>query len=471
MGVGRTSILDTLAELSLQGIDHPDLPRHLDRLDPLQRFRKEFHIPSVAAINRHSASVGLPSKTGHPDGSSSSSDDEAIYLCGNSLGLQPIRTKALLDQELQIWAQCGVHGHFNHQFDRPWVSIDDNVIEESARIVGAEPDEVAIMNSLTVNVHLLMVPFYRPTTERFKIIMEGKAFPSDYYAIESQVKFHGLDPKTTIVEIDPRDGEYALRTEDILATIRREGSSTALVLISGIQYYTGQFFDIEAIAQAAREQGCLIGVDLAHAVGNVPLELHRWQVDFACWCSYKYLNSGPGGIGGAFVHSKHAGDSSLSRFAGWWGTNPATKFQMSHEFEPIAGAAGYRLSNPSVLATIALLGSLQVFAETDMASLRHKSVRLTAYLELLVEHLQDKYPGRLRIITPLDESQRGCQLSLLFLEEGRMMPVFERLLEHGVVCDERKPDVIRVAPAPLYNSFADVYQFFRCLDEALAATL
>ncbi|KAI9014852.1 pyridoxal phosphate-dependent transferase [Gaertneriomyces semiglobifer] len=387
-------------------------------------------------------------------------DSDCIYLCGNSLGLQPKKTRKLLEEELDVWASAGVQGHFNHPYGRPWVSIDDHVIAESARIVGAQNHEVTIMNSLTANLHFLMISFYRPTTHRYKIMMEAKSFPSDYYAIESQVSLHGFSPKDAIIEVEPRNGEDTIRTEDILQRIEEEGDKVALVLFSGVQYYTGQFFELDRITSAAKKKGCMVGFDLAHAVGNVPLRLHDWEVDFACWCTYKYLNAGPGGIGGAFVHEKHA-RSQLPRLAGWWGTDPAQKFVMDHVFRPIPGANVYRVSNPNVLATTSLLGSLQVFARTTPEDLRAKSVLLTGYLEVLLMGVQG-----FKILTPSESHQRGCQLSLLF-DGGLMLPVFEELQRAGIVVDERKPDVIRVAPTPLYNTFTDVWTFVKILKEAI----
>lgn len=371
-----------------------------------------------------------------------------------------------------MWAQRGVNGHFDHPLNRPWVSIDDTVITESARIVGAKPNEVAVMNSLTANLHFMMVSFYQPTPRRYKIIMEGKAFPSDSFAITSQVKFHGFDPEAgAVIEINPRPGEHNLRTEDILEVIEREGDSVALVLFSGVQYYTGQWFDMETITKAGHAQGAYVGFDLAHAVGNVPLKLHDWGIDFACWCSYKYLNAGPGGIGGAFLHEKHF-SSNLPRFAGWWGTDPSTKFAMDNTFRPIPGAAGYRLSNPSVVSTVSLLGSLQVFEKTSMADLREKSLLLTGYLELLLDLLLldlEKNGGSapFKVITPRDPGARGCQLSVLFATSDMMEKVFMRMGLRGVLADERRPSVIRISPAPLYCSFKDVYDTVDSLRDSL----
>ncbi|TPX34178.1 hypothetical protein SmJEL517_g03079 [Synchytrium microbalum] len=376
---------------------------------------------------------------------------DCIYLCGNSLGLQPKRTRELISEELHVWADRGVNGHFDHPHNRPWALIDDHVVQSTAKIVGAKESEVAVMNSLTANLHFLMVSFYRPTSTRHKILMEPKCFPSDHFAIESQIKFHGYDPLPSIITVNLRDGESNISTDDILQAIDKDGDSIALVLFGGVQYYTGQLFDMQAITRAGHEKGCVVGFDLAHAVGNVPLQLHDWNVDFAAWCTYKYLNSGAGGIGGAFVHERHASDSTLPKFLGWWGTDPTTKFAMSHDFKPINGANQYRVSNPAVLTTVALMGSLSVFDKTSMAELRAKSLLLTGYLEHLLDKLSSPY---IKIITPRDPLQRGCQLSVL-LQGRNMEAVHHALLQQGIVCDERKPDVIRISPAPLYNTFED----------------
>ncbi|KAJ3008795.1 UNVERIFIED_CONTAM: hypothetical protein HDU68_002940 [Siphonaria sp. JEL0065] len=415
-------------------------------------LRSDFLFPKVKNVAKH-----IHNKD--------NADKDVVYMIGNSLGLQPVATKKLINEELDVWADRGVNGHFDHPHSRPWVSVDDNVLEQSARIVGAATkSEVAIMNTLTSNLHFLFVSFYRPTQQRYKIIMEAKAFPSDAFAFSSQTAFHGYDPKDAIIEIAPREGEFALRTEDILEVIKREGDKVALVLFSGVQYYTGQFFDIKRITEEGHAIGAMVGFDLAHAAGNVPLQLHDWNVDFAAWCTYKYLNSGPGNIAGLFVHSKHD-NAGLPRFAGWWGSDPATKFTMDNQFHGIPGAAGYRLSNPSVLAVTSLLGSLKTFEKTSIQELREKSLLLTAYLEHLLLTLQAEKP-LFKIITPSDPEARGCQLSVLF-ESGHMERVFEALLDRGIVCDERRPDVIRISPAPLYCTFEDVYHVYEGLKEVL----
>ncbi|KAJ3217792.1 hypothetical protein HDU81_000745 [Chytriomyces hyalinus] len=414
-------------------------------------FRSDFIFPKVKAIAKKPAA--------------DIAERNVVYMIGNSLGLQPVATRKLINEELDVWGERGVNGHFDHPHNRPWVTVDDNVLEESVKIVGAKStSEIAIMNSLTANLHFLLVSFYRPTEQRYKIIMEAKAFPSDFFAFSSQVQFHGYDPRDAIVEVAPREGEFHLRMEDILDVIRAEGDKVALVLFSGVQYYTGQFFDLEAITKVGRSVGAVVGFDLAHAAGNVPLKLHDWNVDFAAWCTYKYLNGGPGNIGGAFVHSRHDAEK-LPRFSGWWGSDPSTKFTMDNQFHPIAGAAGYRLSNPSVLATTSLLGSLQTFSKTSMAELREKSMLLTGYLEYLLNLIKEEKP-LFQIITPSDPEQRGCQLSLLFVP-GHMERVFDALLEKGVLADERRPDVIRISPAPLYSTFEDCFKVFEALREVL----
>ncbi|KAJ3292477.1 hypothetical protein HDU76_007162 [Blyttiomyces sp. JEL0837] len=460
-----------------------DFARFMDANNELssQNLRSEFRFPKVASIRATAINTIQQHQQKQQSGDQHSfaylaegsvranaeqfkdADSDCVYMIGNSLGLQPVRTKKLLNEELDVWAERGVNGHFDHPHNRPWVSIDDNVTEQSAKIVGAKLSEVAIMNSLTANLHFLMVSFYKPTQTRHKIIMEAKAFPSDYFAFASQVKFHGFNPKESIIEISPREGEFSLRMDDILDVIEREGESVALVLFSGVQFYTGQFFDLRRITEAGHAKGAVVGFDLAHAAGNVPLRLHDWGVDFAAWCSYKYLNAGPGGIGGAFVHEKHA-KADVQRFAGWWGSDPATKFAMDNVFRPIEGAQSYRVSNPSVVSTVSLLGSLQVFEQTTMDALRAKSLQLTAYLEILLDSLGPN-PG-FKVITPRDPFSRGCQLSLLF-DEGTMEEVFLGMSMRGVLADERRPDVIRISPAPLYCTFEDVLLVVEALKGAL----
>lgn len=386
-------------------------------------------------------------------------NEPLAYFCGNSLGLQPKSTAEYIRQELDDWAQWGVEGHFHGK--RPWFRYHHFFTEKTARLVGALPHEVVVMNNLTVNLHLLMASFYRPEGKRRRILMEGGAFPSDMYAVESQVRFHGLDPETDIIEIVPREGEFHLRTEDILAAIEREGENLALVFFSGVQYYSGQAFDIPAITAAAHRAGAIAGFDLAHAAGNLLLNLHDWNVDFAAWCTYKYLNSGPGGVSGVFIHEKHGLDPDTPRLAGWWGHKEDVRFHMRKGFIPEPGAAGWQLSNAPVLSMAAHLASLDLFDEAGMQALSAKSARLTAWLEFVLKEAALR--NRLldyRIITP-PPPHRGAQISLLTGDNGKAL--FDHLNRQGIVTDWREPNVIRLAPVPLYNSFGDVYR----LGEAL----
>jgi len=407
-------------------------PSDPDRSDPIVGFRDRFHIPR---------------KT---DGS------PVIYLCGNSLGLQPKSAREYVLQEMDDWAAYGVEGHFRGK--HPWMPYHELLTEQTARLVGAVPQEVVVMNSLTVNLHLMLVSFYRPTKERHKIVIEANAFPSDRYAVESQIRYQGAGIATSLVELQPRDGEATLRTEDILDYIGREGSSVAVIMLGGVNYYSGQAFDMASITRAGRAAGCVVGFDLAHAAGNLVLKLHDWGADFAVWCSYKYLNAGPGGTAGCFVHERHARRTDLPRFTGWWGHNKQTRFLMGPRFEPIPGAEGWQLSNPAILSLAALRASLDIFDEVGMEPLRTKSVKLTSYLESLLNHQERK---SFDIITPPDPAQRGAQLSIMVHDNGRK--VFDELNESGIICDWREPDVIRVAPVPLYNSYSDVYEFARKL--------
>jgi kynureninase len=411
----------------------------LDAADELAGFRERFHVPP------------------HGDG-------EKIYLCGNSLGLEPVDAERLLMEELEDWRRLGVEGHFDAR--RPWMPYHEQFAAPLARLVGAEPDEVVCMNTLTVNLHLMMASFYRPTRERFRLIIERPAFPSDRYAAESQVRFHGLDPADALVEIGPREGEVLIRDEDIRACLDEYGESTALVLLPGVQYYSGQLFDMAAITAQAHDYGCAVGWDLAHAVGNVPLALHEWGPDFAAWCSYKYLNGGPGAVAGCFVHQRHGSRSDLPRFAGWWGHDKGTRFRMGPHFVPMHGAEGWQLSNPPIFSMTPLIASLALFDEARMERLRAKSVRLTDYLDYL---LQVELADAVEIFTPAEPPRRGCQLSLSLVdgrERGR--EVFDRITAEGVVADWREPGVIRVAPAPLYNSFGDVWTFVQILKFVLS---
>jgi kynureninase len=407
----------------------------LDAQDPLAAYRERFYIPYGA------------------DG------QESIYLCGNSLGLQPKTARAYVAQELQDWARLGVEGHF--QARHPWLSYHENLTDQTASLVGALPLEVVVMNTLTVNLHLMLVSFYRPTRERYKVVIESPTFPSDRYAIASHIAWHGLDPAEALVVLEPRQGETCLRTEDIAARLDQDGPAVALVLLGGVNYYTGQAFDMQTITRLGQTQGCLVGFDLAHAVGNIPLHLHDWGVDFAVWCSYKYLNAGPGSIAGCFVHERHAHRPDLPRFAGWWGHNKATRFDMPPEFDPLPGAEGWQLSNPPILPLAALRASMDIFTAVGMPQLRRKSTALTGFLEALLAH---QVPDAVTLITPRDPDQRGAQLSLYVPRHGRALHA--RLVQANVMCDWREPDVIRVAPVPLYNSFMDVYRFVEILAAA-----
>ena len=405
--------------------------QRLDEDDSLKDFRQLFHFPTQ--------------KNG----------SDFLYFCGNSLGLQPRTAKQALDSELEDWANLGVEGHFHGK--KPWFHYHKFLTEHSAEIVGGRHHEVVIMNQLTVNLHLLMVSFYKPTKTRFKIIMEAGAFPSDMYAIESQVKFHGYDYDEAVIEIEPREGEHTLRTEDILRTIEENGEQTALVFFAGVQYYTGQFFEIEKITAAAHSVGAIAGWDLAHTAGNLPLKLHDWKVDFAAWCSYKYLNSGPGNVSGVFVHEKHGLDENTHRFAGWWGHKESERFQMKRGYIPEPGAAGWQMSNAPVFGMAVHLSSLEIFHKAGMENIRAKSKMLTAYLQETLRYVQNNNSALdFNVITPENPEHRGAQLSILVKENGKAL--FDYITENGVIADWREPNVIRLAPAPLYNSFTDIYE-------------
>jgi len=400
----------------------------MDARDPLASFRERFHIPK------------------RPTG------QDCLYFCGHSLGLQPRNAASYVEEELKAWAEFGVEGHFRGK--HPWMPYHRFLTSQMAAVVGAKPSEVVVMNSLTANLHLLMVSFYRPDRDRYKILIEHGAFPSDRYAVVSQIRMHGLDPATSLIELKPRQGESCLRDEDIQAWIDREGHSIALILLPGVNYATGQAFDLNNIASAAHAQGCVVGFDLAHAAGNLPLRLHDSGADFAVWCSYKYLNGGPGSVGACFVHERHARSWDVPRFAGWWGHDQETRFQMGPDFHPMEGAEGWQLSNPPILALAALRASLDIFHEVGMARLRHKSLVLTEYLRYLL----DREPSsRFLIVTPREVDRHGAQLSLQIASEGHA--ICERLAADGVIVDWREPDTIRAAPVPLYNSFSDVFEF------------
>ncbi len=381
---------------------------------------------------------------------------DVVYFCGNSLGLQPKGAQEYYEQELNDWAAFGVEGHF--QAKRPWFSYHKNFTQSLANIVGATTNEVVAMNSLTVNLHLLMLSFYKPTKQRYKIIMEAGAFPSDMYAMETQALFHGFDPADAIVEIAPRKGEHCIDHSDIEAAIQKHKNNLALVLFGGVNYYTGQYFDLKRIAELAHRVGALVGFDLAHAVGNKVMHLHDWNVDFACWCSYKYLNSGPGAVGGIFVHETHLKNKDTFRLAGWWGHDEKTRFKMKKGFKPMKTAESWQMSNAQVLNMAAHRASLDIFDELSMTDLANKSFELTNYAEFLLRKLTQL---KFDIITPDNPLERGCQLSLLFKSRGK--EVFDHLQKNGVVADWREPNVIRIAPVPLYNSFQDVYTMYEIL--------
>ncbi|HEX8637702.1 MAG TPA: kynureninase [Pyrinomonadaceae bacterium] len=408
----------------------------LDTRDTLRLFREKFHIPK------------------QPSG------EEVLYFTGNSLGLQPKTTRDYIEQELKDWADFGVEGHFHAK--RAWMPYHELLTDQMAEIVGARPVETVVMNSLTVNLHLLLVSFYRPTPARHKIVIEAGAFPSDRYAAASQIKFHGFDEKDSLLELKPRETEVCLRTEDIEKAIAENGDSIALILLGGVNYYTGQKFDFERIVEIGHRVGAVVGFDLAHAAGNVELKLHDWDADFAAWCSYKYLNAGPGSVGGVFVHDRHAENFDLPRFAGWWGHDKKTRFLMGDEFVPIIGAEGWQLSNPPIFQLAALKASLDIFEEAGMKNLIAKSKMLTAYLEFLLAEIKDE---RISVITPSDETERGCQLSIRVANSDKNL--FRAISARGVIADWREPDVIRVAPVPLYNTYTDVYRFAGILRDCL----
>jgi kynureninase len=410
-------------------------PAAMDVADSLSHFRERFHFPDSLPRNA------------------------SLYFTGNSLGLMPKKAREYVDQELDDWSRLAVDGHLHAR--NPWLPYHEFLTEPMARVVGALPSETVVMNALTVNLHLMMVSFYRPTAERYKIVIEKGAFPSDQYAVDSQINWHAGDPNW-LVELTPREGESTLRTEDVLETLDREGDSVAVIMLGGVNYYTGQAFDMQAITAKAHRMGCVVGFDCAHAAGNLELKLHDWNVDFAVWCSYKYLNGGPGAVGGAFVHERHATAFDLPRFAGWWGNNKQTRFLMGPDFDCLPGAEGWQLSNPPILQMAALRASLEIFDEATMPALREKSVKLTGYLESLIRNIDD---DRIEIVTPADPDQRGCQLSIRV--RGGDRSLHDAITARGVVADWREPDVIRVAPVPLYNSFDDVYRFAEVLRECL----
>jgi kynureninase len=412
--------------------------REMDASDRLKHFREKFYIPKQT------------------------NGQDVLYFTGNSLGLQPRAARAYIEQELTDWETLGVEGHFHAK--NPWMPYHEFLTETMAGVVGAKPVETVVMNSLTVNLHLLMVSFYRPTAARNKIVIEKNAFPSDQYAVASQIKFHGFEPEEALIEIAPRAGENHLRTEDIERTIAENADRIALILLGGVNYYTGQAFDFERITRAGHAAGAVVGFDLAHAAGNLELKLHDWSVDFAAWCSYKYLNAGPGGVAGVFVHERHAENLDLPRFAGWWGHDKETRFLMDDKFIPMRGAEGWQLSNPPIFQMASLRASLEVFAAAGMRNLREKSIKLTNYLEFLLGEIKDE---RIEVITPAAPAERGCQLSIRVRNADKNL--FQAVTKHGVVADWREPDVIRVAPVPLYNTFTDVFRFAEIMKVCLQA--
>ena len=404
----------------------------LDKNDPLLSYQEKFHFPLQENGEKH------------------------IYLCGNSLGLQSKNTESFVIQELDDWKKLGVEGHF--QARKPWLPYHEFLSESYSKIIGSKESEVVAMNTLSVNLHLMLVSFYRPDTLRNKIIIEGDAFPSDIYAVESHIRHHGLDPSESLIKLKPREGEVTIRLEDVKSVIQQNADSVSLIMLGGVNYYTGQVFEMKEIAEEAHKHNILVGFDLAHAVGNIPLSLHDWNVDFAVWCSYKYLNSGPGSVAGVFIHEKHHSQD-LERFAGWWGHDKESRFKMPDEFVPIKTAEGWQLSNPPILSLAAVRAALSIFDEVGMSSLVTKSKKLTSYLVFLLNQIST---DRINIITP---EQRGCQISISVKNGNK--DLFDEITKKGVIADWREPDVIRVAPVPLYNSFLDVYNFYKVLEDIL----
>ena len=411
-----------------------EFAKQLDTQDELSHYRKEFIFPKV-------------------------NGKQVVYFTGNSLGLQPVRTKAYVDEVMDDWAKLAVEGHF--YADKPWWDYQERFCQPLSEIVGAKPSEVGVMNTLTVNLHLLMVSFYKPTPKKYKIICEEKAFPSDQYMFQSQVRFHGLKPEDSIVEIKRREGEHNIRLEDVLTKIDEVGDELALVLIGGVNYYTGQVFDIKTITEAGHRYGAYVGWDLAHAAGNIELKLNEWKVDFAAWCSYKYMNSGPGNASGYFVHEAHHNNTELPRFAGWWGHNKERRFLMEPNFDPARSADGWQISNLPILSLAPYLASVDMFAEVGMQKLIKKRNLITAYLEFILHEIDKEVDSTFEIITPSNQEERACQLSVFLHGEGRSL--FDYLMKNGVITDWREPNVIRLAPVPLYTSFEDMYEFGQVL--------
>lgn len=407
-----------------------------DTNDPLASFRNKFHIPKNAA------------------------GEELVYLCGNSLGLQSKMTSEYIQQELTDWANLGVEGHTEAK--HPWLPYHEFLAENMAKIVGAKPSEIVVMNTLTTNLHLMMVSFYQPTKTKYKIVVDSDAFPSDKYAVESQLKFHNVDPKDGLILWKPRNGEELCRFEDLEEIMKNHGDEIALLMIGSTNYYTGQSYPLKKITQLGHKYKCMVGFDLAHGAGNIQPNLHKTGADFAVWCTYKYLNSGPGSLGGCFIHERHANNEKLNRFAGWWGHNKKTRFNMRKDFDALPGAEGWQLSNPPILSMAAIRASLDTFAEAGFENLRNKSEKLTGYLEFLLDEMQNE---AINVITPRNPEERGCQLSIQVKNADKKLHT--KLTEAGVISDWREPDVIRIAPAPLYNSFEDVFKFSEKLKKVL----
>lgn len=418
-----------------------DYAKQMDEADPLKTFREKFYMPQYQGKDK-------------------------IYFTGNSLGLQPKSAASYLAQEMEDWAMMGGEGHFEAR--RPWYPYHEIFSRQLSAIIGCLPEEVVVMNSLTVNLHLLLVSFYQPTKKRFKIICEYKAFPSDQYVFESQARFHGFDPEEAVIEVKPRAGEHVIKESDILETIREHGESVAVVLLSGLNYYTGQVFNIKNITEQAHAVGAFAGFDLAHSIGNVRLELHEWKVDFACWCTYKYLNSGPGSVGGAYIHRSHASSIGIPRFAGWWGHDKNTRFKMEKGFIPMTTAEGWQLSNAPVFSMAMHKASLDIFEEAGMNELIKKGQALGDYLVYILRSINKELGEELiQLITPLD--QKGCQVSMMFNRSGR--DIYQYLMENGVSAGWREPAVLRVAPVPLYNNFEDVFHFGQIVNQRIKTSL
>ena len=412
--------------------------QQLDTKDPLAKYRNEFIFPQINNKN-------------------------AIYFTGNSLGLQPKLAQSYVNEIMNDWGNLAVEGHF--QADKPWWDYHERFAKKLSKVVGAKPKEITVMNTLTVNLHLMMVSFYRPTTKRYKIICEEKAFPSDQYMIASQVRFHGLNPEDAIVELKKRDGEHNFRTEDILAKIEEVGEECALILIGGVNYYTGQVFNMKTITEAGHKIGAFVGWDLAHAAGNIKLALHDWNVDFAAWCSYKYMNSGPGNVSGCFINEKYHNKKDIPRFEGWWGHNKDRRFLMEPEFQPEDGTNAWQISNAPVLALAPYLASLQMFDEVGMDALIEKRNKIVAYLEFILHEIDKEVESSFEIITPSNQEERGTQLSVFLHGEGKEL--FNYLMENGVIPDWREPNVIRLAPTPFYCSYEDMYEFGQILKRGI----